>query len=76
MPKVPNRELPPVATRLKELRNRRFLTQEMLAATSGVPLSTLKDIERGVVPWPQNRTIVALAAALEVTPQFLRFGED
>lgn len=76
MPRAHNRELPPVARRVKELRDRKFLTQEQLSAAAGVPAATLKDIERGAVTRPRNKTITALAAALDVSPQHLLFGED
>ena len=52
------------------------MTQRELAEASGVAIATLKDIERGAVERPQNKTLTSLAAVLEVTPQFILFGSD
>lgn len=52
---------------LKELRKLRGLTQEQLAATSGVDWSTLAGIERGESKNPRSANVAALAKALGVT---------
>jgi transcriptional regulator with XRE-family HTH domain len=55
--------------RLKEWRTRRLLTQEDLAAKSGVGVNTIIRIEGG--QWPRISTLRKLAEALAVTPDEL-----
>lgn len=55
-----------LAARLKSLREAGGLTQAALAEASGVPLSTLVQIEQGARPNPQCGTVQALALALGV----------
>ena len=55
--------------RLREWRQRRLLTQEELAAKSGVGVNTIIRIEAG--QWPRISTLRKLAATLEVTPDEL-----
>jgi len=64
-----------VGERLKRLRQCRVLSQRELARSSGVPLPTLKDIERGATRTPHARTIRALAAALGVEGSYLIRGQ-
>lgn len=52
---------------LKEIRKRKGLTQDLLAAKSGVRQATISDIERGKIENPGIATARRLAAALEVT---------
>src|SRR5690349_18878247 len=69
---------PPVESigqRIKRLRRARSLSQAELSAQSGVPLATLKDVERGKVGVPQPRTLRKLAVALGIEPNQLR-GEE
>ncbi len=49
---------------LRGARGERSLVE--VAATSGVPVETLRKIEAGRIPTPAFFTVVALAAALEV----------
>ena len=55
-------------TKLKELREKRKMTQEELANTSGVSRTTIANIERGVETSTTIGTIAKLAEALGVTP--------
>ncbi len=55
-------------TKLKELRERRKMTQEELANASGVSRTTIANIERGVETSTTIGTIAKLAEALGVTP--------
>lgn len=64
-----------VGQRLRRLRNAALMTQVDLARRSGVPLPTIKDIERGATTRPRNATLRALARALDVEPALLLFGE-
>lgn len=59
-----------MAQRLKEIRTRRLLTQQMLAARAGVSLNTVHRIEQGKFQ-PRFSTIHKLAAALGVEPEEL-----
>jgi DNA-binding XRE family transcriptional regulator len=56
-----------IGDRLREIRTRRFLTQEELAEKSGVSPSTVANIERDHRE-PHFRTIRKLAKALDVDP--------
>ena len=55
-----------IGTRIRALRQDRVITQLELSSMSGVPLPTLKDIERGRTLNPRVKTIRRLATALEV----------
>jgi transcriptional regulator with XRE-family HTH domain len=65
-----------IGQRVKAFRNVRSLSQAELARLSGVPLQTLKDVERGRVRMPQPRTLRNLAAALGVEPAQLRADDE
>jgi transcriptional regulator with XRE-family HTH domain len=56
-----------IGEKLKEIRTRRFLTQEELAEKAGVSHSTIVNTERNNAE-PQFRTIRKLAKALDVDP--------
>lgn len=59
-----------LAKRLKELRKRNGLTQEILAENSGLSLRTVQRIENGVTQ-PTGDSIKRLSSALNVTPNEL-----
>jgi transcriptional regulator with XRE-family HTH domain len=59
-----------IGDRLRQLRKQSLMTQEDLAARSGVAVSTIIRIERNQVE-PHGGTIRKLAEALEVEPQEL-----
>ncbi|MFI2352490.1 ATP-binding protein [Streptomyces sp. NPDC019443] len=65
---------------LKALRHSGNWTQEMLAERSGVSVRTISDLERGRIRRPQQRSAVALAAALGVAggdrEEFLRVARS
>ena len=52
---------------LRQLRTEAGLTQEELAAESGVSLRSVSDLERGVVAIPHRDTVRLLADALHLT---------
>lgn len=62
-----NKEL---SKRVKELRSRRGLSQELLAENSGLSLRTVQRIENGETE-PRGETLKRLSHALEVTPDEL-----
>lgn len=64
-----------VGQRLKELRRQFGWEQKELSQESGVPLQTIKDIERGKTITPRSTTLKPLAGALKVTPGFLVSGQ-
>lgn len=59
-----------VGDRIKEARESRGWTREVLAAVSAVSVSTIGRIERGKMK-PRAGSIIALAVALEISPQEL-----
>jgi transcriptional regulator with XRE-family HTH domain len=59
-----------IGEKLRDTRKRKLLTQEQLAARSGVGIATIIRIERNQVE-PRGSTIRKLAAALEVEPEEL-----
>ena len=65
-----------VGQRLRFLRDNLMLTQSDLHQASGVPLPTIKDIERGVSKRPRNATLARLAVVLQVSPTYLLFGRS
>jgi transcriptional regulator with XRE-family HTH domain len=60
--------------KLRELRERRFLSHRELAKLAGVSPTTVLNLERGAGE-PQRRTIRKLAQALKVAPTELVRGE-
>ena len=58
-----------ISKRLKDLRDRRLLTQEELAERSGVHFTTISKIENGGTA--RQSTVKKLAKALDVDPQEL-----
>ena len=59
-----------IGDRLRDLRKRKLLTQEQLAARSGVGIATIVRVERNQVE-PRGSTIRKLAEALSVEPEEL-----
>ena len=51
--------------RLRELRNHKGLTQHELADSVGISFTYVSKLETGALPPPRERTIVALANALD-----------
>lgn len=52
--------------RVKEIREEKKFTQEELEKRSGISRQTISAIENGKVKYVSSRTLMALAAALEV----------
>jgi transcriptional regulator with XRE-family HTH domain len=57
-----------LARQLRQLRKSSGLTQERLAAQSGVAVATVRKIETGAVVEPGYFTVLALMAALGASP--------
>ena len=66
-----------IGERLGAVRRRRLLTQAALAQASGVALITVTRLENsGEEANPRPDTIKKLAAALDVDPAWLMFGNE
>lgn len=59
---------------LGEWRRRRGLTQDALAAQSGIDQTTISSLETARKSNPTFNTVMALARALDIEPAQLRFG--
>ncbi len=64
-----------IGDRIGRLRRRRVMTQAELSRSSGVPLPTIKDIERGATSLPRPTTLRALATSLGVDAMYLVSGD-
>ena len=62
-----------LGTRVRDLRKARGLSQEELAESAGIAPKTLRDIELGRTE-ARIGAVIALAAALEVSIDFLALG--
>jgi len=60
---------------LREARNRKGWTQVELATKSGVGQAVISLMETGRYTHPRFATVVKLAAALDIDPRALRFGQ-
>ncbi len=61
--------------RVKEYREKKNMTQEELAAKSGVSRGTICSIESGKEKNTTSKTLLAIAKALDVTVDVLFFSE-
>lgn len=61
---------------LRTLRERRGLTQQELAEKSGVKQNTISKAETRAQARPSFETHMALAKALKIAPERLKFGPD
>lgn len=61
-----DKTLPPLARRLKELRDARGLTQQQMAGQAGLSMSLVTQMEQGTKADPRLSTLLALARALGV----------
>ena len=61
---------------LRTLRERRGWTQMQLAKASGIAQNSISKLERYAHKRPVYATVIALAHALEIGPESLRFGPD
>ena len=59
--------LMPLKDRIKQLRTAADLTQQDLAVMAGLSISSVVQIERGIIPDPRMSTLRALAKALGVS---------
>lgn len=66
-----------IGSRLREAREQRFMTQDDLAAASGVQVVTISRIENNrQASRPRLATIRKIAEALEIDPRWIMFGEE
>jgi len=64
------------AARLAEVRRVRLMTQGELANAAGVSAATITRLENVVDTLPHVGTVKRLAAALDVNPAWLLWGEE
>lgn len=62
--------------RIKEVREKKKMTQEELARKSGVSRGTISALENGTIRTTTTRTLVKLARALETTVDTIFFIEN
>ncbi len=66
-----------IGARLRATRQRRFLTQDELAESSGIKVVTISRIENDrQESHPRLTTIRKLASALDVEAEWLMFGDE
>jgi len=70
-----NRELAELARRLKEAREFLNMSQQFVAAETGIPRSAISDIERGVRR-VDSLELKRLATLFRLTPEYLLTGSD
>lgn len=63
------------AERLKRIRKENRYTQRELASISNISLQTIRNYEQGVSE-PISRYLIELSLILEVSPEYLLFGND
>lgn len=61
---------------LRQARERAALTQEQLAAKSGVRQGVISNLETGKIRNPGLALVLRLTPYLDVAPEQLRFGAD
>lgn len=65
-----------IGERVKDARQRRFLTQDELSEATGIRIVTISRIENDrVESQPRLSTMKKIAEALQVSPRWLMFGE-
>jgi len=65
-----------IGNRVRDARQRRFMTQDELAERTGIRIVTISRIENDrVESQPRLSTIRKIAEALNVSPGWLMFGE-
>lgn len=62
--------------KIKEKRKEKKMTQEELAAKSGVSRATISGLENGTVRATSSKTLVKLARALDTTVDQIFFQDD
>jgi transcriptional regulator with XRE-family HTH domain len=62
--------------KIKEKRKEKNMTQEELAAKSGVSRATISGLENGTVRATSSKTLVKLARALDTTVDQIFFQDD
>lgn len=71
---VPIAPMATIGYRVRALREKRGLTQDQLAKKAGITQGTLSLIESDKTETPSGRTMAALCAVLQTTPDFLVAG--
>jgi predicted ATPase/transcriptional regulator with XRE-family HTH domain len=68
-------QIPSFSDLLRRYRREKGLTQEELAAQSGLSMEAISAMERGVTQWPYRATVALLAEALALAPAERRMLE-
>ena len=66
----------PLASRIKDIKNRKNLTNQELADLSGVTLSNISKLLAGYTKYPAVDTVAKVASALDVSIDYLVYGEE
>ena len=66
----------PLASRIKDIKNRKNLTNQELADLSGVTLSNISKLLAGYTKYPTVDTVAKVASALDVSIDYLVYGEE
>jgi len=56
-----------IGDKIRQLRNKKGLTQDALAKKADIPYTTLTKIEANVITKPSIQSVVKIAAGLDVT---------
>lgn len=62
--------------RIKEVREEKRMTQEELAAKSGISRTTISGLENGTARSVSTKTLLKIAAALETTVDCIFFADS
>lgn len=69
-----NYDFSPILSRLKAVKKQSGMTNEELAAASGVPVGTLRKILSGSTTEPKLPAFIAIASALNTSVDYLVYG--
>lgn len=66
----------PILSRIKSVKKNAGLTNDELAAKSGVPIGTLRKLLSGATTEPKLPALMAIASALDISIDWLIYGSD
>lgn len=65
----------PILERIKMVKKNKKITTDSLSSKSGIPMGTLSKILAGITTEPKIGTLISLANALDVSVDFLLYGD-